>query len=302
MDDNLVLARENLKKIKFKYASLFTLALCVLQEKNIDVSILRAFLTALCLPEEHNDDNVEINPSSTKEFINELLGTAQSVGDIFESLTKNGMLSYKNFYILRSIIDQFAGDDTEMKSRLDKYDQELAGYMLVTKIKDFLAAETHQSEQSEPDSNLLSVEGKVNIVKKAMKYVSELWGLLVGCKQPRPDPKLLHDLSVKVKANVTERTLKYVNELWESLANQVKLPVTALLFNKIAKGCVEITWLLPCHLTEFIARQLQESTDYFQHENILRVNIAGRCVYQELPSTQEIETDPGRKVTIDCKF
>ena len=67
-------------------------------------------------------------------------------------------------------------------------------------------------------------------------------------EQSKPDPKLLDELSVKVKANVTEKTMKYVSELWDSLAYRVKLPVTALLFQKVAKGCVQITWLLPFHL------------------------------------------------------
>ena len=305
MDDRLVLAKENLRKIRFKYASLFTLALCVLQGKNIDVSILRAFLTALYLPEKDSDDKEEINPT---KFISEVLGTAQSVGEIFESLTKNGLLSYKNFYVLRCIINQFAGDDIEMKTKLHEYEQELAGYMLVAKIGDHLDVELHQSEQSEPDQTLLnelSHKVKASVLQKTLKYFRKLWGLVVYREQPRPDPNLLDELSLKVKANVTERTLKYVNELWDSLANQVKLPVTALLFHKIAKGCVEITCLLPCHLTRFTLKQLQESTDYFQQKNIFRVTIAGRCVYEEpLPvqeSTRKEETDPGSKVTSDYK-
>ena len=95
--------------------------------------------------------------------------------------------------------------------------------------------------------------------------------------------------------------MKYVSELWDSLVYQVNLPVTALLFHRVAKGCVEITWLLPFHLTHFTTKQLQKSTNYFQKENIFNVNIAGRCVYEELPPVQESamkeESDPKRKVT-----
>ena len=144
-------------------------------------------------------------------------------------------------------------------------EEALAGYVLVTKMKDYLDVDLQQGEQS------------------------------------KPDPKLLDELSVKVKANVTEKTMKYVSELWDSLAYQVKLPVTALPFQKVAKGCVEITWLLPFHLTHFATRRLQESTDYFQEQNIIRVTIAGRCLYEELPPVQESarkeETDLIKKVT-----
>ena len=250
--------------IKDKFASLLALAHRVLQGKNIDSSNLRLFLAACYLPEEDSNDAREINPS---RFIVEVLGTAQNLGEIFELLMIRGLLSYKNFYILRSMINHYASDDIEIKTKLDEYEQELAGYILVTKMKDYLDTELQEGKQS------------------------------------KPDPELLDKLSVKVKANVTEKTLEYVRELWDSLAYQVKLPVTALPFHKIARGCVEITWLLPFHLTHFATRRLQESTEFFRNKNIIWVTIAGKCVYKELPPVQEsarmVETDPGRKVITD---
>ena len=249
-----------------KFASLIAVAESVLQGKEIKMSNLRSYLIARYLPEEDNNDTRAIDPD---RFVSQVLGTPQNVSEILESLMIHRLLSYKNFDILRSIINHYASDDPEIKAKLNEYEEELAGYVLVTKMKDYLNAEIQQSELSEPD------------------------------------PELLHEISVKVKANVTEKALKYVSELRDSLAYRVKLPVTAVLFHKIAKGCVEITWLLPCHLTEFTRRRLQESTDYFQQEKILRVTIAGRCVYQELPPVQESarkeEIDSGRKVRTENK-
>ena len=265
-DDSLVVAEKNLQKIKDKFAPLLALAHKVLQGKNIDLSNFRLFLIAHYLPEEDNNDTRAIDPS---KFVSQVLGTPQNVSEILESLMINRLLSYKNFHILCSIINHYASDDIEMQTKLDEYEQELAGYVLVTKMKDYLNAEIQQSELSEPD------------------------------------PELLHEISIKVKANITEKTMKYVRELRDSLAYRVKLPVTAVLFHKIAKGCVEITWLLPCHLIEYTRRCLHESTDYFQQEKILRVTIAGRCVYQELPPVQESarkeEIDSGRKVRTENK-
>ena len=261
MDDDLVLATKNLQKIKDAFASLIAVAEGVLQGKDIKMSNLRSYLIARYLPEEDDNDTRAIDPG---KFVSQVLDTPQNVSEILESLMIHRLLSYKNFDVLRSIINHYASDDTEIKAKLNEYEEELAGYVLVTKMKDYLNAEIQQSELSEPD------------------------------------PELLHEISFKVKANVTEKTMKYVSELRDSLTYQVKLPVTAVLFHKIAKGCVEITWLLPCHLTEFTRRHLQESTDYFQQEKILRVTIAGRCVYEELPPVQESarkeEIDSGRKV------
>ena len=256
--DSSVLAKENHEKISDQFASLIALAGRVLQQKNINIPNFLLFLTARYLPEEDNDDTRTIDPS---RFISQALGTVQNVSGILQSLMLNRLLNYKNFKVLCSIINHYASDDNEMKTKLDEYDQQLTGYLLVTRMKDYLDAEVQQSEQSNTDSQLLD------------------------------------KLSVKVKANVTEKTMKYVSELWDSLAYQVKLPVTALLFHRVAKGCVEITWLLPFHLTDFTTRQLQKSTNYFQKKNILRVNIADMCVYEELPPVQE-ESNPRRKVTV----
>ena len=262
MVDSLVVAKENLRMIKDKFASLLALAIIVLQGKNIDNSNLRWCLAACYVPVEDSNDAKEINSS---RFIVEILGSAQSLSETFQSLLVQGLLSYKNFYVLRSIINHYASDESEMKKKLSEYEEALAGYVLVVKMKDYLDAELQQGEQS------------------------------------KPDPKLFDELSVKLKANIAENTLKYVSELWDSLAYQVKLPVTALPFHRIAKGCVEITWLVPFHLTHFTTRRLQESSDYFRHENILKVTIAGRCVYEELPpvqeSAREVETDPGETVS-----
>ena len=264
-EDSLVLAKKNLKKIKHKFAPLLALAHRVLQRKDIDMCNFRLFLTAHYLPEEDDNDTRAIDPS---KFVSEVLGTAKSVSETLQSLMVHHLLSYKNFDVLRSIIDHYASDDIEMKTKLDEYEQELAGYFLVTKMKDYLNAEFEQSEHSELDLNLLD------------------------------------ELSLKVKANVTEKTVTYVSELWKSLIRQVKLPVTAVLFHRIAEGCVKITWLLPCHLTTFTTRRLQESTNYFQEENILQVTIAGRCVYDEVPSVQDRkeEIHPERKVRTDYKW
>ena len=265
MDDSVVLAKKNLQKIKDKFAPLLALAHRVLQGKGIDMSNFRLFLTAQYLPEEDDNDTRAIDPS---KFVSQVLGTAQNVSEILESLMIHRLLSYKNFDVLRSIINHYASDDIEMKTKLDEYEQELAGYFLVTKMKDYLNAEIEQSEHHESDLNLLD------------------------------------KLSLKVKANVTEKTVAYVSELWRSLVRQVKLPVTAVLFHRIAEGCVRITWLLPCHLTTFTTRRLQESTNYFQEENILQVTIAGRCVYDEVPSVQDRkeEIHPEKKVRTDYKW
>lgn len=256
-DNSLVLAKENLKKIREKFAPLIALAGSVLQEKGIDIPNFRLFLTGCYLPEEDDNDTKIIDPS---EFVSQVLGKAQNVCEILQSLIIYGLLDYKNIDILRLIIEHYASDNSEVRRELREYKEQLVGHILMIKIIDYLNA-------------------------KEQQIVSE------------PVPNLLDELSFKVKAEVTKKTLKYVSELRVSLAYQVKLPAAALLFHGVARGCVEITWLLPFHLTDFTTRRLQESTDYFREKSILRVTIAGRCVYEDLLSVQEEEIKPQKKVT-----
>ena len=256
-DNSLVLAKENLKKIREKFAPLIALAGSVLQEKGIDIPNFRLFLTGCYLPEEDDNDTKIIDPS---EFVSQVLGKAQNVCEILQSLIIYGLLDYKNIDILRLIVEHYASDNSEVRRVLREYKEQLVGHILTIKIIDYLNA-------------------------KEQQRVSE------------PVPNLLDELSVKVKAEVTVKTLKYVSELRVSLAYQVKLPAATLLFHGVARGCVEITWLLPFHLTDFTTRRLQESTDYFREKSILRVTIAGRCVYEDLLSVQEEEIKPQKKVT-----
>ena len=228
---------------------MLVLARTALQNKNISVPDLRLVLAASYIPSEENNDTREINPS---RFICDVLGTAQSIGEAFEALMCQNLLGFKNYHLLRSIIDNYA---SEISAQLDEYEDELGGYVLVTNLQDYLDAELEQTEQA------------------------------------KPDPKLFDELSVKVKVNVTEKTMQYVSELWTSLGRRIGLPLSALPLHRVAKGCIEIVWLLPSHLTHFATLQVQENTNYFREENVLRVTIAGRCIYDQA-------TDPSREVRI----
>jgi len=45
-------------------------------------------------------------------------------------------------------------------------------------------------------------------------------------------------------------------------------------FDKVAKDCIDTSWLLPYHLTTFAIRRAEESIEYFIEQQILQVTIA----------------------------
>ena len=96
MESSLVRAK-NLQKIKDIFASLTALAASVLQGKDINIPNFRLFLIARYLPEEDSNDTRAIDPS---KFVNQVLGTAQSITEILQSLMIHRLLSYKNIDVL----------------------------------------------------------------------------------------------------------------------------------------------------------------------------------------------------------
>ena len=239
------------------------LALChrKLQGKITDMQNFRVFLVQSYSPEGNSNDSRTVDAS---DFVDKVFGTARDLGDVLVALSKKGMLSYKNCHILRSIVDNYGSDDQELNEEMRKFDEDLAGYALATAMQDYVDVDSQRSKESEADPELFCV------------------------------------LSLKVGEYVTERTLQYVKEVWDSLARRLEIPHSALLFEKVANGCIEMVWKFPSHLTNFIIRRAQENTNYFWEQQVLRVTIANRCIYEgEAPIPENEKKSPSwRKVGV----
>ena len=155
-------------------------------------------------------------------------------------------------YLLQSIIEQFAGDDDELKTMMEQYQKDLTGHILTLEIKEYLDATNYEQSADEKLPALLP-------------------------------PNIFKKLSVKVEANITEHSLSYVFELWESLAIHFVLPQPAMILYGIAEGCVGITWLLPANLVKYVTKMAQGSLDMFARQHIQRVMLEEQCIYSEPP-------------------
>ena len=220
------------------------------------------FLAFCYLPSEDSNDSREVDAT---DFVDKVVGAAQNLGDVLVALRRMGLLNYRNYSILRSLIDYYASDDQELNEKMQEYEEEVAGYAVATKMQDYVDVESQQCEQSETD------------------------------------PELFKVLSLKLGENVTDHTLQYVKEVWDSLASRLKLPHSALLFERVAEGCIEIIWTVPSHLTNFIVKRALENTEYFREKRVLRVTVADRCIYEgEAPTPDNIneKEDHWRKVGV----
>ena len=170
---------------------------------------------------------------------------SRSVHEIFCAITKNGLWDYVNYIPLKQIIEEFACDDTEMSDWVRQYEVARSGYMLCTKISDYIDV-VAVSDSSDVDSD-------EQLDEKPAKY----------------DPRYYRRLSLKVRAKVTEVSMQYVSELWESLASHYRLPSRMAILDSIRAECILVTWLIPTKHTLELFQKARADPDFFQEHNIL---------------------------------
>ena len=253
-------ARRNIVMIEGKFSTLVTMSCEKFQSRNISFGAVQTFLITMYSSPNSRDGN---------DTVTSVVESAESMEEIFRALSKYRLWDYLNYFLLQSMIEQFARDDRELNDMMQKYQQDLTGHTLVLKIQTYLDATHPVTSSDSENSDNESV--------------------------PAPPPQdkcwLFQELSVKVDINVTEHSLSYVDELWRSLANQFLLPQSALILDSIAKGCISITWLIPANLVNYVSRIAQATSSKFEEKHVLKVVLEDQCIYsmENKPTVQETE-------------
>ena len=252
----IALAQRNILVIKGKFSILVTKSCRKLQSRKINAHDVQTFLVTV-YSSPHSKDG--------SDTVTTVVESAKSLDEIFRALTKLRLWDYINYYLLQSIIEQFAGDDDELNRMMEQYQHDLTGHILTVRIQTYLEATKHPVAMS--DSDNLADE-------------------VIPLKQ---DYNLFRKLSAKCEVNVTNHTLSYVIDLWRSLARQFALPRPAMILHHIAEGCICITWLIPANLVEYVTRMAQKATNMFAEEHVLRVMLEEQCIYS---METELVTEP----------
>ena len=245
----VAVAQRNIQMIKAKYSTLVTSSCRKLRSRGIDIQEVQTFLITMYSSPSSKDGS---------EMVTTVLESATNLDEIFRTIGKYGLWDYLNYYLLQSIIEEFACDDDELNGMMEQYQVDLTGHILTLEIQVYLDAINPivTTGESSADGN----------------DVTPL---------PQQKQNLFRKLSVKVKVNVTECTLKYVSKLWQSLTKQFLLPQPATILHNIAEGCVCVTWLIPTNLVEHVTRMARKTTTMFATEHILRVMLEKQCIYTE---------------------
>ena len=243
----VAIEQRNIRKIKGKFSSLVTKSRTKLQSREISVEDVQTFLITMYSSPNSRDGSY---------MVTTVIESAGSLDEIFRALGKYGLWDYLNYYLLQSIIEEFASNDNELNGMMEQYQKDLTGHILTLKIQTHLdAVGEHSADENVPVSS------------------------------PQHKHKLFKKLTVKVKANVADYSLNYVNDLWQSLTIQFALPQVAMILHEIAEGCIGITWLIPANLVEYVTRMAQKTSSVFAEKRILRVILEEQCLYP-------METEP----------
>ena len=249
-----------------------------LQNRGIKVEDIKIFLVTIYSSPNSRDGS---------DIVTTVLESAKSLEEIFRALSKYGLWDYLNYHLLQSIIEEFASDDSELKYMMEQYQKDLTGHALTMEIQMYLEATQYKFP-------VITTSDNENLADE-----------IVPPLPPQQKCKFFKKLSIKSKVNVTDHSLNYVYNLWCSLANQFSLPHPAMILKTIAKGCLDITWLIPFNLVEHITKMAQETSSMFAKERVLRVMLEEQCIYSVMTDSHLVQSDASvlkRKVCFIMSF
>ena len=274
------IARHNIRKIKGKFSKLVTKSRKSLQSR-IDIKDAQTFLVTMYSSPNSGDGS---------DTVITVVKSAKSVDEIILALSENGLWDYLNYDLLQDIIEEFASDDDELNAMMEQYQRDLTGHVLTLQIQTYLEATDNNDPIATSDSENSGDE-------------------IIPALLPQQKRKFFKQLSLKIEANVTDCTLGYIKGLWQSLANQFRLPRPAMILHSIAEGCICITWLIPSNLATHVTRMVQETSDMFAKQHILKVMLEEQCIYPmdtetlktEMMETETLETETMETETLETE-
>ena len=199
-----------------------------------------------------------------------------SVQEIFLAITKNGLWDCVNHFPLKLIIKEFASGDTQLSEWVRQYEEARSGYILCTKVSDYIDV-VGVSDSSDMDSD-------EKLEEMPAKY----------------DRQYFRKLSVKLNANVTEKSIQYIIELWKSLASYYRLPSPMAILERIARGCILVTWLVPTKLTLELVKKARANPDFFQEHNVLWAAVDDDHDYLYHSKEERVKMLAQSKVSVIC--
>jgi len=182
--------------------------------------------------------------------------------EIFEAITHHRLWDSLHYSPLVRIVRKFGAGDPEMKAWIQKYKKDLKAYTIVASIEDCI----------ESDLDACADQSRVDRVKYDSCY----------------------NCAVEWKTNFVDHSLQYLTDVWEMFSDRYLLPdspPTALL-DRVRKGCVSVTWLVPSYLIPQLIKRTKVDITFFRKHRILKVTVWGKVVYDDEVAEESARVRP----------
>ena len=128
---------EEIKEFEGKYANLVHSVLVSFQQSSVSFSDIQACLMSLPV-------SLKLQLGNLLESKARQLSQASSISELFLILSASPYWNFHNPNLLSHLVEQFGDDQT--KQQKDKYLEELRGFRMRTKVKDFIGKWTGASQ------------------------------------------------------------------------------------------------------------------------------------------------------------
>ncbi len=192
------------------------------------------------------------------------ISSISSVSEMIDAVTRKPLWNYYNYLAIEGIIKYFVGkEDSEMIGWMEEYKTRFTAFKVTTKIADYINDCT--------DDELIDNAGET------FDDYQKLYDIKFYCT-----------LSLKLKSKssilrVDENRLSYIDELWTSISDHFLLPPLPILLEKIRKGCIEVTWIVPVTiaLTINLKATSQRSIEFYRQKNIVQIMMNDIAVFND---------------------
>ncbi len=235
------ISKQNSRLINRTFASLVRRVFSRLQHKMIDIEELKLYL---------------FQAFSSNSLAASSLDAATTVSELFIAIARLGLWDYLDYELLERVIGEFAEGDEGLQGMLEDYQQQLSAFKLATLLETYIQFIQPENEQMQ------LATGEVLLPKLD------------------PDPTFFVKLSIKTDAEISEHSLSYVYELRKRLSRFVSLPPIALVLDKIAEGCVCVTWRFPAEFSTQVVKAVRENKELVKTElGALTIVVGSEQVY-----------------------
>ena len=230
-----------------KFSSLVTRLSSRLNELNTNFIQLQTYLSTFA--------------SEHERFVDDLLHQ-ETLPQLFNALSRHKIWDSMNFGLASYLVEEFAKGDQICLGLLEDYQRDLTGYLLTTEIVHHIAAKREAGSTATPPESI-------------------------------PSEELCSKLTVKLDIDITTHSLKYVEEVWKMLLSRSQLPKHTLLLREIAKSSLMISWLLPKSKATELADAILENTHKLRLKKVISVTIDDVTVFEADTATKSGDVNSG---------